>query len=46
MYLVAEHLSRLAKLSTAHFDRHLAHLLSSAGFGSAHNPGKKTSVLS
>lgn len=42
MYLVAECLARQAKLSSAHFNRDLAHLLSSAGFGPAHNPGGQT----
>lgn len=41
MYLVAECLAGQAKLSPAHFNRHMAHLLSSAGFGPAHNPGRQ-----
>lgn len=45
MYLVAERLAGQTKLSSAHFHRHEARLLSSAGFGSAHNPGRQTSLL-
>lgn len=37
-YLVAECLARQAKLSSAYCNRDLAHLLSSTGFGPAHNP--------
>lgn len=42
MYLVAESLAGQAKLSSAHFNRHMAHLLSTTGFGLAHNPGRQT----
>lgn len=42
MYLVAESLAGQAKLSSAHFNRHMAHLLSTTGFGPAHNPGRQT----
>lgn len=45
MYLVAECLAGQAKLSPAHFNRHMVHLLSSTGFGPAHNPGRQTSLL-
>lgn len=38
MYLVAESLAGPAKLSSAHFNRNMASLLSTAGFGPAHNP--------
>lgn len=45
VYLVAESLAGQAKLSSTHFDRHVALLFSTASFGLAHNPGREMTYL-